>query len=317
MFIKKQITLLDTSACTENLGDQIIVEAILNEFEELKNAKSLCTHNFWSLSESRQARQTQIAVLTGTNALSSSVFPPTPWRLGPLEILSLRKKVVIVGAGWRKYESVVTPLQNFVYRWILSPKIPVAVRDRYSEKKLSQAGINVLYTGCPTMWSLGSETVELSNHKQVVLTLTDYSRSPMEDQFLIDTLAEQFELVKFWPQGSGDLDYIMSLRLPPNIRILPRNLEALNDALLFSAYIGTRLHAGIRAAQLNSPSLVIGVDNRATEIGHDTNFPVVDRARIFVELVDAIEALKQKREIVLPITEINKFKSILNILIGD
>ena len=99
----RNVTLLDTSIGSANLGDSIIVEAVLAEFPELASATRLGTHNFWGLKNLRAAKRSQISLLTGTNALSSFVYPPTPWRLGPLEVFSLIKKVVIVGAGWRKY----------------------------------------------------------------------------------------------------------------------------------------------------------------------------------------------------------------------
>jgi polysaccharide pyruvyl transferase WcaK-like protein len=42
-------------------------------------------------------------------------------------------------------------------------------------------------------------------------------------------------------------------------------------------YVGTRLHAGIRALQKGRRALIISVDNRATEIGRDTHLPIVER----------------------------------------
>ena len=49
-------------------------------------------------------------------------------------------------------------------------------------------------------------------------------------------------------------------------------------------YIGTRLHAGIRALQNQKRTLILSVDNRATEMGKDFNLPVVSRKDIhFVE----------------------------------
>ena len=41
--------------------------------------------------------------------------------------------------------------------------------------------------------------------------------------------------------------------------------------------MGTRLHAGIHALNRKVRSLILAVDNRATEMGHDFNLPVVQR----------------------------------------
>lgn len=307
----RNVTLLDTSIGSANLGDSIIVEAVLAEFPELASATRLGTHNFWGLKNLRAAKRSQISLLTGTNALSSFVYPPTPWRLGPLEVFSLIKKVVIVGAGWRKYEQEISAFQQGVYRAILHPDLPISVRDCYSDLKFKRSGMDSIYTGCPTMWSLGPATSALSDEEDVVLTLTDYSRHPETDQFLLDNLALRFKRVHFWPQGFGDEEYLKSLSVPSNLRILPRSLLSLNESLLRASYVGTRLHAGVRAAQLQVPSLVIGIDNRAVEIGRDTNFPVLDRSKVFENLHSAIDSLSQKREIVMPHDSISNFKKIV------
>jgi polysaccharide pyruvyl transferase WcaK-like protein len=42
-------------------------------------------------------------------------------------------------------------------------------------------------------------------------------------------------------------------------------------------FIGLRLHAGIRSLQRSRRTLIVAIDNRATEISKDTNLPVVAR----------------------------------------
>ena len=45
-------------------------------------------------------------------------------------------------------------------------------------------------------------------------------------------------------------------------------------------YIGTRLHAGIRALSFKRKSLIVGIDNRSKEISKDINLPMIDRTEI-------------------------------------
>ena len=45
-------------------------------------------------------------------------------------------------------------------------------------------------------------------------------------------------------------------------------------------YVGTRLHAGIRALQHKKRTIIIGIDNRAIEKAKDFNLTVIDRKNI-------------------------------------
>ncbi len=86
------------------------------------------------------------------------------------------------------------------------------------------------------------------------------------------------------------------------------NLHSLNETLSLKDidYIGTRLHAGIRALQYKKRTLILAVDNRAAEISKDINLPVIDR-----EKVDQIESWinsSYKTEIKLPEQNIERWK---------
>lgn len=55
----------------------------------------------------------------------------------------------------------------------------------------------------------------------------------------------------FWPQGTGDIEYLKKLSNEidtTKIKILQPNLRSFDERLEDNySYIGTRLHAGIRA----------------------------------------------------------------------
>ena len=94
-----------------------------------------------------------------------------------------------------------------------------------------------------------------------------------------------------------------------SIQIIPHNLKSY-DSLLENDevdFIGTRLHAGIRAIQFKQRSIIIGIDNRALEMGKDFNIPVLKRLELD-ELHKLIQA-DLEVDISIPLENINKWKS--------
>jgi hypothetical protein len=86
------------------------------------------------------------------------------------------------------------------------------------------------------------------------------------------------------------------------------SLQALDEILTIDIdYLGTRLHAGIRALQNKKRTLILAVDNRAIEISKDTNLPVVPR-NDWESITSWIESAYETR-IRLPWSNIDKWKS--------
>jgi len=87
-----------------------------------------------------------------------------------------------------------------------------------------------------------------------------------------------YDSLVFWPQGSRDARYCSILA--SDIEQLPAGLPALDKALSDSCtdFLGTRLHAGIRALQHGRRATIVAIDNRAQEIARDTNLPVIQRS---------------------------------------
>ena len=79
-----------------------------------------------------------------------------------------------------------------------------------------------------------------------------------------------------------DLKYLYSLTEDTNIKMIAPSLEAYN-AFLDSHecdYVGTRLHAGIKAIQKFKRSIILGVDNRAKDMHESYGFCYLDRVNI-------------------------------------
>lgn len=307
--------LFDTSAATANVGDEIIMESVRQELEQTVKSEfwvRLSTHDYMGSIGRRWVRNANICIVGGTNLLASQYWKFRQWKITPLDALFLRGKVVLMGVGWWQYQGRPDILTRLLYRIILSHEAGVfhSVRDKYTLNKLRSIGItNVLNTCCPTMWRLDEEhchKIPTMRGKGVVMTLTDYNKNPDLDRVLFQELSTRYTEVIVWPQGSGDRDYMMALGLP---NVIDPGLVALDQVLSKPNidYVGTRLHAGIRALRHGCRSLILAVDNRATEISKDTGLWVVPREDV-PALVNALDAEKEIK-IRLPFAIIQKWKS--------
>jgi len=273
------IALLNTAIDSNNDGDGIITASIQRELPSLAGLESVPTHRLPTPAELKIAHEASALVFTGTNVLSSDLGKNRQWPLTAELLEAYAGKVVFLGVGWRDYEAVEATAGAGAIRALVHPALPVAARDQYTQERLNRLGIPAVNTGCPTMWSLPNTLETPPRNRSAVFTLTDYRPDRSLDNRIIWSVARQYDSVVIWPQSEKDEAYMRKMLLPRNTRRGARGLSALDSLLLSRDYVGTRLHAGIRAAQLGRPSLIIGVDNRAIEISRDTGLPVVPRDR--------------------------------------
>lgn len=287
------ITLYDTACGSRNLGDQIIMDAVVNELGSILPNEMMMnypTHYPMSKEAKRLAWSNELSFVGGTNLLKGhwrTKAKDNQWACSLLDSWAM-SPAILMGVGWHSYSDKITTKAKAFYRNALSSEYMHACRDNYSTNKLKSVGFeNVINTGCPTTWALSAERLaKLSKTKSesVVFTLTDYRQDESSDTDLINQLVSAYNKVYFWPQGHKDRDYFMSLLpaikgMKEKIQILPMNLNAFNAILKTRNidYIGTRLHAGVRALQLDKRALIISVDNRAKEMGSDFGLPVIPR----------------------------------------
>lgn len=286
----KKYVVFDTSIATQNMGDFIIMDAVWRELYQLDDKAMYLTaptHDIIGKSTWRNIYNSEICFVGGTNILSSNIFKYRQWRLRLIDLIFLRGKVVLLGVGWWQYQAKPSLFTRIILRYILSKNFSHSVRDSYTEAMLRAIGIkNVINTSCPTMWNLGPQhNTQISSKKSqdVIFTLTDYNQDAEKDSMLIQTLVSNYSQVYFWPQGTDDLKYLATLKNYTKVIILGSNLKSF-DNLLFSNesvdYIGTRLHAGIRALQYKKRTIIIGIDNRAGEKAKDFKLKVLFRAEI-------------------------------------
>ena len=294
------ITLYDTACGSKNLGDEIIMDAVSLELGEMFPSTLTIrfpTHHSMSESAKKVAWGNELGFVGGTNLLRNYWRNRARKNQWSLSLIDSRRMTpaILMGVGWNVYADEPEFKAKLFYKKALSSKWLHSVRDSYTLEKLKQCGVtNVINTGCPTLWRLTPEVLSKIPAKQsnnVVFTLTDYRQNAELDSVMIAQLVEGYENVYFWPQGSGDLEYFSDLckgndLFESKVTCLGMNLSSFNGYIKDNDtdYIGTRLHAGVRALQNSKRSIIISVDNRAEEMGRDFSLPVLEREGVYALL---------------------------------
>lgn len=295
-----KIIRFDTSYGTDNLGDYIIMHycnKILDELFPLHQAIHIGTHLMPTVEQEVYVKQTKYKFVCGTNLLTSNIEHHWRWILPD----GVRRKmnyqnVILLGVGWGEYQERCTDYSRMIYKTMLNSSLVHSVRDQYTLEKLQAIGFkNVINTGCPTTWALTPDfcsDIPTKKSKDVVTTITDYRRDIEKDNEMLEILSRNYEHVYLWLQGNHDEEYLQSLNIPGNLTTISNTLEAyeavLNDGGV--DYVGTRLHAGIHALNYKIRSIILAVDNRATEMGIDVNLPVIQRSEIGEKLENKIQS---------------------------
>lgn len=308
------LVLLDTGMHTQNAGDNIIMQncitqlvSVFGEYE-VKNASHISTH---ILPNREDGCVGKYNVLCGTNILSAQMRQYGLWKL-PYN-LEKYNNVTLMGVGFDSYRMKYDLYTRLLFRYMFSRKGVHSVRDSFSEKMLKSIGIkNVLNTGCPTMWNLTPEhcaCIPTIKSSKVVCTVTDYSRDLQNDRAMLDILLANYDKVYLWLQGSEDPEYVKELGCEDRVELIESSLEAYDCILNVDDldYVGTRLHAGIRALSKGHRSLVVSIDNRAECISKDTGLPIIHREDVS-SLLESRICGEIKTEIVMPWDNIERWK---------
>jgi len=284
--------LLDPSIASQNIGDQIIRQSVDRALQGVVQIdRALPTQTPLTPAQRTAASQAPLAIIGGTNLLSSNMPWYQQWKLGPRSIRALRGKVVLLGVGWWQYQAEPNAYTRWLLDQVLSRQYTHSVRDEYTRVRLSRLGFDVKNTACPTMWGLDQVTAHSGRPSTALVTLTDYKPDPVEDQWLLDMVSTFYDRTVIWPQSRRDVDYARTLQ--GDFELAGPTLQEYDDLLVSERvdYVGTRLHGGIRGFEHHSWGMIVAVDNRAVEIGKDTGLPVFrrgDRAGILQCLEDRI-----------------------------
>ena len=310
--------LLDTSMSSDNCGDQIIMENCMLQLSDCMNVTTLYhvpTHRLPTGDEKKRLNIARIKILCGTNILSGHMRNYGLWKLKP--DIFIYKETLLMGVGFDSRNELFDNYTKQFFHEILSKQFFHSVRDSFSEQMLKSMGIsNVLNTACPTMWGLTSEhcaSIPTEKGTDVICTLTDYCRDKINDKAMLDILINNYESVYLWLQGKEDYNYVCELGYENRVKLVSSTLKDY-DCILEKTdldYVGTRLHAGIRALDKDHRSLIVSIDNRAECISIDTGLPIIKREDIMLYLADQINN-KIETKITLPWKNIQVFKEQLH-----
>ena len=292
----RTIGLLNTAIRSFNQGDYIIVDSVKREMAFLLNSSfvvELPTHapvfraSEFGLrpqgnSDYRGLTGLEFSLLCGTNLIAGRITNKwNQWNVQKQDAAIVRN-VIAVGVGSAPgFEEPGKRAKN-LYRRIFSDKYVHSARDERTANVLRSCGLRAINTGCATMWSLtGEHCAKIPSMKAdtVVTTITDYKRDREADAALLRLLMRKYHEVYLWLQGVNDWDYLSSLGFSDKLTTIAPNLASF-DAFLRSTecdYVGTRLHAGIRAMQVGRRSIILGVDNRSFDISNTFNINCIPR----------------------------------------
>ncbi len=303
------ISIFDTSVSDSNLGNQIIMDAVLTElydiFENDYIFKIPCmeiTNHTLNIINS-----CKYSFFGGTNALNGNLEDYTQMGINKQNYKFINN-FVSLGMGWWQYQNKTSKFTKKILTSLFRKDVIHSVRDEYTKNKLNEIGINnVINTGCPTIWRLKETGYPNNKSSNVLFTLTDYNQNSKRDSKLINLLLQNYRNVYCFIQGADDFNYLKSLEIDKTITCIPPNLKKYDEFLENNDvdYIGNRLHAGIRALQHGKKSIIIGIDNRALEMKKDYNIPVI----LPEEMCKIDSVLMNDINIHIPHDNINKWKN--------
>lgn len=312
---QKKIVLYNPAISSLNMGDHIIFDGAYRQLEDILNSAfivEISTH----LPVSGYLRHTKdfdYKFVCGSNLLRGKMN--RLFRQWDINIFNAENigPCVLVGAGWWQYGDEPNYYTKKLYKKVLTSDLYHSVRDSYTEIQMKKMGFdNVINTGCPTMWDLTKEhCLGIPNDKSedVVCTITDYNRDLIRDKKMLEILCNDYKNVYLWIQGTKDYEYFKELNYNNDkIQLVLPNLKSY-DAILEKNidYVGTRLHAGIRALQKGRRTIIIAIDNRAIEKEKDFNLKCISRDKI-EELSNLINS-SFSTEINIPIENIKRWKN--------
>jgi len=277
-------SVFDTGVLSYNIGNEIIMDAVMNQLDSMFPNDFIIRLPIEDIgcASRRYCALSQYTFVGGTNALNGDIRHYRQWDLSLHNIL-LIQNAVLMGCGWFQYEqSQPTKYTRWALNRVLSKNMIHSVRDNYTLQKcnkLNLLGVQFINTGCPTLWPLTPRLISsIPAHKSdsVVFTITDYNQNHERDISLISQIKEHYDHIYFFPQGTHDLKYLSEINMMGGFEIIRPRLKEFDNILKEGVdYIGTRLHAGIRALQRGCRSFIIGIDNRAIEMNKDFGLPVL------------------------------------------
>ncbi|WP_144185125.1 polysaccharide pyruvyl transferase family protein [Elioraea rosea] len=271
-----QIAILDPSLATDNLGDEVIYQAVESLlFDLFPNAwfHRIATHEPMSNRSHKVLRAAERIFVAGSNLL-----PPDggQWRITLSDSMFV-EGLVVIGAGWQHDATKLTREASKILRRSLHASALHAVRDAPAAENLKALGLRAVNATCPTLWRLdAAATARIPEAKaqDAVVAVTAYRNQPEADAAFLKLVTDRYRTVWFYPQMGDDIPHLERLGFG-HLKRIRASTEAYSRFLAENDvdYIGSRLHGGIRALQMGKRLLILEVDNRARDIAAHTGLP--------------------------------------------
>ena len=275
---------LNTAFASDNLGDHIIYNALLNQFDLINPYQTglleMSSHDGIGRTSLKALKNVKRCFVTGGNSIP---IKRVPWRRNILNVTttdSLRfyKNIIFIGAGTENYPAHLALTAKPFLNHVLSCDYIHSTRDELSAKYLNKMGFQALNTGCPTTWKLNNHTGSFKKVKNAVCTI-NAGKAPEKSMGLIKLLTQEFENVFIWPQDTVDEIFVKKyFTNKDNVTTLHKSMAAydnlLNNRKNNLVSVNLRLHGGIHALSKGIYSKIFYVDNRAKELLTDINYPV-------------------------------------------
>lgn len=280
----KYIALMNTAIFSFNQGDYIIMESVKRELDYLLKDSfvvEIPTHSpMFHVTEFGIGKKNSFydklqkfdyKFVCGTNLLHHNMkYAKTTWNINIIDTKYFGD-MILLGVGTDPKDEAVNRYTRKLYNQVLAKDVIHSTRDERTKKLLESMGFKAINTGCATMWGLTPEhcsKIPTEKSDTVVFTLTDYAMDYEKDKRMVEILKRNYSNKYFWIQGSQDQEYLESLTDTRDITYINPLLKNYHEFLTTKDcdYVGTRLHAGIKAMQLLKRSIIIGVDNRSEDI---------------------------------------------------
>lgn len=318
--IEKHIMLFDTSIASDNKGDKIILKycsEILNEMFPEADYINVPTHEKISKVTHRWNRETEFGIVCGTNLLRGDSLVNKQWKISLVDAFKMNN-ICLMGVAWNgdsDKNHKIDLYTKLMYKKLFGNNFIHSVRDNYTKEMLERIGItNVLNTACPTMWRLTEKFCKEIPHKKaqnVITTVTNYRQDKYKDKILLDTLVKNYDSVYIWIQSMRDIEYIKEIYDISKLKMVLGGVKKYSDILLKNEnidYIGTRLHAGIHALNYMKRTIIVAVDERATNIALDTGINILRRDELIEEVLEKTINEEIITDIRIPHENIKKWK---------
>lgn len=301
-----KVVMFDTAIGSDNLGDEIIMNAVYREIKEIiepyilikQSTHTPIMHLYQLLSFNDPVfnyyNEAKYKFIGGSNIFKKTLIARrADWNINLLD-KRFYKGSITIGCGSSLDDTLkLDSYTKKLYKSILNDKYIHSVRDEKTKRFLESLGLKAYNTGCVTLWSMTPEMCEnipKQKSKSVVFTLTGYNPDYKNDKKMLDILVDNYEKIYFWPQSIGDLSYLKKIWLNKNnVFIIKPCLKAYEELLDSKSidYIGTRLHGGICALQHMRRAIIITIDNRAEDMNETNNLRCIKR--------NSIDSLLEKR----------------------